>query len=307
MVSLTWPTTVHFASGGLSHFLKLLGHSINHSRATGRSLVVVTEYHKPLACQSLDDIFHLHKPLHPLGQFIKKSGRKDLLSLRPARFTHENTGQRIDILKSTDDTRFYSGLLQRAQRPAIGTDKVMLSTGRWQPGLAAKDRVPYTLLDSVSSLSLRGEFAEAVRTRSQRLNRPFLGVHFRNTDHTSRLDAVIPKIKNAINETGITDIYWCTDDLSSIEQARKRLPQAHVSASQKFEKGSGKNLHTSLTGQDARTHLANTFADLYTLSMAHQFIPTAGSWKIWVPVFRENPNVRDSFFGLSVDAKKVRG
>lgn len=290
------PTTVHFATGGLSHFLGLLGHSINHALETGRSLVVVSEYHQPLACHPLDEIFHLREPLRPLGEFIQKSGREDLLALRPVRFSQEGQGQ-IALVRDQGKTRYHTAYLEREAHTYVRAP-VTVTTGEWAPGIPAEERPPHNLLSALSSLSIRGVFAEAVRERLRQEDGPFLGVHFRNSDHSSDLESMIRRVKDAIQETGITDIHWCTDDLSSIEQARERLPQANISSGQVFSRGTNKNLHYSLRGSDSVNHLANTFADIYTLTKAQVFLPSAGSWKKLVPILREKEDVRDNFFNL---------
>lgn len=290
------PTTAHFATGGLSHFLGLLGHSINHALETGRSLVVVSEYHQPLACQPLDEIFHLREPLRPLGEFIQESGREDLLALRPLRFSQERQGQ-IALVRDKGKTRYHTAYLERESHTYVPAP-VTVTTGDWAPGIPAEERPPHNLLSALSSLSIRGVFAEAVHERLRQEKDPFLGVHFRNSDHSSDLESMIRRVKDAIQETGITDIHWCTDDLSSIEQARERLPRAHISSGQVFSRGTKKNLHYSLRGSDSVNHLANTFADIYTLTKAQVFLPSAGSWKKLVPILREKEDVRDNFFNL---------
>lgn len=290
------PTTVHFATGGLSHFLTLLGHSINHAQETGRSVVVVSEYHQPLACQPLDEIFHLREPLRPLGEFIQESGREDLLTLRPVRFSQEGRGQ-IALVRDKDKTHYHTAYLEREAHTYVHPP-VTLTTGDWAPGIPAEERPLNNRLSALSSLSIRGVFAEAVHERLRQEEGPFLGVHFRNTDYSSDLDSMIRRVKDAIQETGTTDIHWCTDDLSSIEQARERLPQANISSGLVFSLGNKKNLHYSLRGSDSVIHLANTFADIYTLTKAQVFLPSAGSWKRLVPILREKEDVRDNFFNL---------
>ena len=296
------PITVHFATGGLSHFLLHLGNSVRHARETGRTVVVVSEHHRPLARQSMDSIFKLSDPVRPLSEFLEKSGRHDVPSFSP-RFYPLTAEDRkgLYLVESRQMQASVTGWV-----PEEAAESVAFTTGHYRPRSANAIQAASKPMEnrlasqqaSLESLAIRGRFADAIAKRARELTGPFLGVHFRNSDRLSNLDKAVAAVQETIQKTGISDIYWCTDDRASIDEARNRLPKARLFSSQPFEIGLKKNLHNGLRGEDSFSHLENTFADLFTLSVADEFIPSAGGWAQLVPILRGNRNVRTHFFGL---------
>jgi hypothetical protein len=273
-----------------------------NARENGRSVVVATEYHQPLAKRPLDEIFHLSEPLKPFNCFVEQSKRYDLRTFKPRWYPHKSDEARgLWLIESQDLHKSLSSWV-----PEEPCGLVECTTGQHRPGspnarrahLDKKESRFASQLAALESLSLRGRFRDAVAARAEELTRPFLGVHFRNTDRTSSLEIVVSKVQETIKEKGISDIYWCTDDKSSIEEARARLPNSRVFSSQTFETGQRKNLHNGLRGNDSIKHLEHTFADLYTLSVANEFIPSVGGWRQLVPILRNKRTVSHHFFAL---------
>lgn len=152
---------------------------------------------------------------------------------------------------------------------------------------------------ALSCLSLRKEFAEDVQRRSATLRRPFIGVHFRNTDHSSVLSDVIKRTLDVARQTSLEEVYWCTDDAESMKEAQAAMPDLTVSYFQPFNASGQKNLHRGLRGDDSVTHLKLVLADLFTLATATAFVSSEGSWKKLVPILRTETTLTDRFFGLA--------
>jgi hypothetical protein len=289
-------TLIHFATGGIAHFLNLLGNSINFCRESGLKLVVSSEYHQPLGRLQLDQIFQLEAPFDAY-QSIPSHIQKSFGDLRPIRFERENIGL-VSMVSSLDATRLFAGYLPSQDFAG----KFAPTTGDWVPGLVQErlKMLPDSLLTAVDSLSLRGGFQEAVLRRENSLGGPFIGVHFRNTDYFNDINDTISRVSDTIERTGIESVYWCTDDSSSIDEAKERLPGVHIQHKQDFDSAGMTNLHYGLSGEQSINHLQNTFADLFTLSIADEHIPSAqSSWRRLVPLLRAEKEMAQKFFGLN--------
>lgn len=119
----------HYASGGFSHFLRLLGESILFARIHNRSLGVVSENHQPLARLPLDRIFRLAEPLKPLGDLPRSIDGIDVTDLHAWRIKGEinggeQKGVRVSLIRTTDKRGVYGGYLSVPAASAY-----MLTTG----------------------------------------------------------------------------------------------------------------------------------------------------------------------------------
>ena len=215
------PILFHYATGGLGHFLNLLGNSLTFCSEEGWELAVVSEYHRPLANLSIDDIFQLQKPLVPLREIPKWRRLVELDRLRPMRFKDQAQGL-IALITSQDKEQHFSAYL-----PAFELrGRFSVSTGDWSPGFNVNPEKPKpnSLLASIRHLSIRGKFRQAVMERRNLLKEPFIGVHFRNTDITNDIQETISQLVKKVEATGIRNVYWCTDDKSSIDKVVTALP-----------------------------------------------------------------------------------
>lgn len=289
------PILFHYASGGLSHFLSLLGNSLTFAKEARWRLAVVSEYHQPLGTLPLDDIFELREPLVPFREISKRKRPVEAEHLRPVRFLDQTQG-RMALVRSQNKDQYFSGYLPAFEhRGGFG-----FSTGDWAPGADRNKKAPDldSRLTSVKHLALRGQFREAVIERRNLLREPYIGVHFRNTDYTNDIQETITQLVAKVEATGFRDVYWCTDDASSVDRVRTALPDVNLLWNQPFD-NSGKNLHYGIRGKDSIKHLKNTFADLYTLFASRDFIPSQRSgWKRFVGILRDEREVAEHFFGL---------
>jgi hypothetical protein len=294
-------TLVHFASGGVGHFLRLLGNSINFSKDSGWNLVVSSEYHQPLARLPLDEIFDLQAPLQSATEFATEGAGLEISQLRPVRLRAEELS--IAMVQSLDRRRLYSAYLP----PRTDGGTTEFTTGDWTPGHHSSSfvkRFPNPTLTALRHLSLSGKFRDFVLARERALDRPFIGVHFRNTDYQSDLKDTLDRLRVKVETTGISTVYWCTDDLSSIEPARKKMGDIEFLYSQRYDFRSvgadSKNLHYGLLGRDSREHLGNTFADLFTLFLSNEIVASeVGSWPKLVALMKSDKPMAEKFFGLT--------
>lgn len=294
MISRRQSTLIHFATGGLGHFFRMLGHSILFAEKTGRTVSVVSEYHQPLAKLPLSQIFELAGPLVPLESISPKE-RLRAMTYRP----QWRQGMPY-ILRSLDGKRSYDGRLPTevnwSHRFRL---RPTYTTGDWflDPEMATRPTVGNSMLASVASLSLRGEFVQTVRERASFLNEPYLAIHFRNTDISSDLESVLRQAKTLASDKGLKNVYWCTDDSSSIPKAQKELKGLQLLHNQPHQNQNLKNLHYGLKAEDSLEHLKNTFADLWTLAASSEVVTTVGGWKKLIPILRD-PEIARGFFGV---------
>lgn len=287
-------TLIHFATGGLGHFLTRLGRSIDFSQDAGWDLGVVTEYHQPLGKLSFHEVFLSSPPIRRWSELEVNSRRFNIETLRPDVEYRRGNGAIVTIRDVVDHRVFPAQL-----PPKMVGHNLAFTTGDPEPGLS-KFRRNAGWLTAISSLSLVADFSEAVVDRLTRLQAPYIGVHFRNSDRLGDFNGTIQTLRQRIGETQINDVWWCTDDASSVGAAIDAIPSARFYSSQTFSLGNRVNLHNGLRGDDSINHLKNTFADLLTLCAADEYIPASRSgWNSLVPLMREAKDSSARFFGLT--------
>lgn len=280
---------VHFATGGIGHFLHLLGNTVDFALRTDATVSVVSEYHQPLAQLPFREIFKFTAPINQ-KQLSK-------ISLPTKGFRPSREKGSIPYIKSPDDLTFVASFLP------FGIPDLMrggyFTSGDPPPGLESGRRLTTgsALAKSLSVLSLQDEFVEEIKSRSKSLSNRFVGVHFRNTDYSSDIESILNRTMKAASEEEVQEIYWCTDDASSIRIAEERLRGLTVRHHQPFESATLDNLHYGIRGEDSVRQLKNTFADLWTLSKSQKFIHSTGSWSTLVPILRDDA-IQESFFGV---------
>ena len=282
----------HFATGGVSHFLRLLGHSIIFSNSNRVNVTVVTEHHNPLAKLPMSDVFNMRAPLVPL-EFINPAERNRALGFHPTQHdgrTVIRAKDRGTHIKGELPNRIPLGLALRKRRLyTLGTLPKWSKIKRSYASDSAYQA-------SLSALSLTESFKGPIRARASKLTEPYLGVHFRNTDLHNDLESTLNKVIHVAEEEGLNTIYWCTDDKSSIQQVQDRLRGYEVLHHQPFS-AEGRNLHYGVRGEDAVVQLQNTLADLWTLSNSTKLITTSGSWGKLIPMLKQR-DISEPFFGI---------
>lgn len=287
-------TLIHFATGGLGHFLTRLGRSIDFSQDAGWDLGVVTEYHQPLGKLSFQEIFLSSPPIRGWSELEVKGRRFNIENLRPDVGYRAGKGG-VATIRDVAGHRVFPAQLP----PKMVGYNIAFTTGDPEPGLS-KFRRDAGWLTAISSLSLVADFSDAVVDRVTRLQAPFIGVHFRNSDRLGDFGGTIQTLRQRIGETQINDVWWCTDDHRSVAAAINAIPSARFYSSQTFALGNRISLHSGLRGDDSINHLKNTFADLFTLCAADEYIPASRSgWNSLVPLMRQAKDSSARFFGLT--------
>jgi len=116
----------------------------------------------------------------------------------------------------------------------------------------------------------------------------FVGVHFRNTDYKSNIEATLAKTINSAKKAGITKVLWATDDSSSYEYSNNILKQNGLSLIKSNDLISTRitgsiNIH-SIKNEDLENlgtskieQMAIFFSEVLMLSRSYVFIPSSGT------------------------------
>lgn len=122
-----------------------------------------------------------------------------------------------------------------------------------------------------------------------KINKKYIGIHFRNTDIKTDKNLLLNNIKNKINDNNIKLLYLGTDDcnmydylkenLNNIEILRITIPKCNIY-----------NLHYSLENKYESVY--NCLVDIYYLLNSDIFIPSIkSSLSRWILKMRNNNNL----------------
>jgi len=286
-------TLFHFATGGVSHFLIRLGRSINFARDAGWRIAVVTEFHQPLGKLSFHEIFDASDPIQRLAKFSRLRGELDLDNLR-SHVQYRSDDYAIASISDQVGRRSFPAYLP----PASPAPDFAFTTGDIQPGAPRPGRAAGWLA-SISSISLAEYFSKVVADRAASIEEPYIAVHFRNSDRLGNINETLQMLRQRTQATGLETVWWCTDDRRSIDQAIEAMPRVKFICAQNYFLGNKRNLHDGLQGQDSVAQLQTTFADLFTLFAAEEYIPaTESGWNRLVPLLRREKDAAMRFFGF---------
>lgn len=169
----------------------------------------------------------------------------------------------------------------------------------------------------LSKIHIKEEIKTLISEKRKNLPENFIGVHFRNTDKESDFSTICGQLEKLVDETSVDAIYWATDDIHSIEKAKKLFPRCAIHNFTKLFDPAGlgfNNLHYIKEnillekGYSKKDQIIDTLADIYLLATSSRFIPTqkSGLSKL-VEIMRSKTDLISSFFGIpEVAATPVR-
>jgi hypothetical protein len=140
-------------------------------------------------------------------------------------------------------------------------------------------------------------------------NRKYLSVHFRNTDYTSDIKILFSQIDECLIKHPDANIFWATDDKSSLNTAMlrygKRIVPGCVPVDVRLYPGVG-SLHSlsdkefaNLQGISRASLFADFFHDVYMLSNSLIHFKSAGNVGFLVDTLRSlSREAREKFFGF---------
>lgn len=301
---------VFIPTGGLAHNLTLLGQTVLHANRLGIGTVLVDSEPKspsagapPLAGYTLCEVFSYSKPLGCAcwRHYSRRWGCGWQRKSRHRAATFHGVpgpgGQRRDyrLLDGESQLVSSSSLLPSGEAPVRGD---VLTTGGVPETVDAISK-PQCIRSVLSHLRIQPAIQKLLFDRLPNwAERPFIAAHFRNTDYRSDLETAIANVRAAAEETGISTVFWATDDTQSIQEAQEHLPELVLRHAEVPALPGRLGLHVSFAGHAAKTQFVRALEDLYLLSLADVFLASTGptGWKTLVPILRE-PGMRKRFFG----------
>lgn len=313
---------VHLASGGLGHSLHYFGNSVAYALATGRRVIPCFEAYETFGVP-FHDVFRVDESvicsreeaqagLDAFGEEIGLPGKVQLANVSRLHGTRDEStpavsGRPIHIR----GLAYVPNVPRRRTRFVVSDGQLRFGMGT--PGKVASAwfnvRVPAPtgLLRGMSVLSVAPEILQRTQELSRQFHGNYVGIHFRNTDRTSRLDDYIEQCKRMAECGRVTQIYWATDDISSLEIARMELAPSTVLSFARLPRvnGQGENVHClpdarlADIGIDKRGRLCDALGDVYMLTRASHFLGHRDSALTrMVTHMRTDPALASSFLGL---------
>jgi len=113
-------------------------------------------------------------------------------------------------------------------------------------------------------------------TKTTKPLKPYISVHFRNTDRKNKITVFIKKIKDTINKTGINIVYLATDDYNAFDVIKQELNE-NIELMQYCPpiNANGGNIHFG--DKDKDRVIYNSLLDMYIIFNSTHFIPSMNS------------------------------
>lgn len=300
---------IHLGTGGMTHMLRLLGNSLAFARTSDRLVVPVTEGHSAFRLPFYEVFESRHERLateqqahNALSNYVPPAA-----GLPPSPDQIRVRAVIRDFHEVRDAPELPHGFLALDWREADAPDVFVLTSGQVEEAGGNSLGVRQGLLEVIPALSVRRRVARAARDRRAVLPDKYIGVHFRNTDMKHDLTETLSEVSRVMRDSGITDIYWATDDRSSLDTARLNLSEAHIHHS-----GAGidvkgqklRNLHylsddvLQQHGTDKRTEITTVLTDIHLLASSAEFIASRrSSLSSLVTLLRSDLDLWRGFYG----------
>tara|TARA_B110000483_G_scaffold176121_1_gene208276 strand:- start:4010 stop:4861 length:852 start_codon:yes stop_codon:yes gene_type:complete len=105
--------------------------------------------------------------------------------------------------------------------------------------------------------------------------KPYISVHFRNTDMKNSINDFIKKIRKTSKKYKTKNIFIATDDFFAFDSFKEFLPKLNFFKICTIPNCNGKNMHYHF--QDKDLLIKNTLKDLYMIIKSNYFIPSINS------------------------------
>lgn len=286
---------VHFASGGISHFLGLLEGSLEASRRFNAPLQVETRHHKPLGYTSFAELFQVTEPQIRLVADECPIWQSD----SGIRLGTSKTGRyRSYWVSHGPRTSRLIGLNQFSFRSIIQSP--LMTHGVRLPEHERFQRIVTWL---VLSTSLQAQIYKVLQA-ADRPERKYIGVHFRNSDRRTDPDDTLRKIDRRSTEYGLREVWLGSDDPSALEFFRRKRPHLSIQGFDKPFISTGQNLHFGVSKSNARSQMVFALADLFMLSHSSTYVPAQSSGSGWIRLVSALRLGNQDFFGQGLPANK---
>jgi hypothetical protein len=218
----------------------------------------------------------------------------------------------IRSIKDADGTVFYvlgseNNVRSLDMKKEFQEDYTELSGfvhGKWP----IEDRLEYAL----ENIELLDTIKKSISNRINGIEKPYIGVHFRNTDYKNDLDETFRRIELYASGGDFDSIYFATDDPDSLLRTRERYANdfnvINFSSQISIKDFGAINTH-GISDDALRRHglskrdlIEDFFVDIAMLSHSAHFVPSGlSSVTYLVQLLRRRLDLRGSFLVSSAD------
>ena len=300
---------VFIPSGGFTHMLISFGRCLIYSKMLDRKCIpVMCNFN--LVDHSFENLFTLNS-MHicleseaPSLELLVENN----FPIRRYSDLHFRYSKDIDSYKilGIDSLCGATDYLSLPLDDSFLNEKVVFSTGfinkNWPLSIRNNDA---PLTEALTSINLRSDIVHYVKDQFNKLPNRYISVHFRNTDYENDLELAINKLLKIVESTGIKDVHWATDDINSLEIARK-LTGINIYSFElniNIHEKKLRNLHQMSddelnSNNISRLEVAKSFfLDLYCLAKSDYFVHSEKtSIRSLVNLLKSDRDIIDSFY-----------
>jgi len=308
---------LYIPSGGMTQMLRTFGNSLIYANETSRICVPLFGRHESFG-GPLSSVFNINsaqvtEDYESIGYISPDSSITNCLNDISLRFDNAHKGYVLNSIASSPifELRGKSNYLSLPISNELLRSQYVFTTGFTNEGW------PKNYYDSavgiscsLQNLSLKFDISKYSISFFKKLPNEYIGVHYRNTDYRNDIDLTLEKILEASKKINIKNIFWATDDFSSIKIASEALSGFRIfSGANTIDhvKLGLRNIHNisdnilrsiDLTRLDLHKDF---FADMLCLVQSEIFIGSRiSSISTLVNILRNNPSaLKNKFFGLN--------
>lgn len=295
----------YVSSGGLLHMLRFLGNVTYMAANQGRIVVPLTEG---------NDLFRIpfHRVFESRSENLTSSTSFESDVARLRKQLPDPSLQLSQISSIGNRRRGYNFALGGCLYDKMGSAEVdshdtelgLLTSGSVRSKHEGFSELQHGIgVVTVQDHVLRHHLAQAAVA----IERPFVTVHFRNTDWTSDFDQVASDLENLMLNEEIKGVYWATDDRSSLIRIQARISGKPIWNFCQLPdvRGLGsENLH-SVTDQDLQQvgstklqQISQALGDYFLMCSADYFIGASRSNSTNLrELSQSKPELVSGFFG----------
>ncbi|MDD2882990.1 MAG: hypothetical protein PHQ58_21470 [Rhodoferax sp.] len=289
------------ASGGMTHMLSCLGAALIYSHLTKSKCLPITEVDQHLQLkfyQIFDSASDLLIDKYSYERHLQKlKSSLSLPSVLP--FTKPTRHSDGNVYYNLNDNADHAELLFK---PSSAQGYSMISGFDHRFRYSVTEKLEMTL----KCLTLKKFIKRSISKVLNNMPKRYVAVHFRNTDYESSIDAILCEVDRYVND-GVDQIYWATDDYSSLDVVRDRYPKINILNYSRLipSKELGYPNFHCLTDNQLRDYgltkcetIIDFFCDLAILSKACHYIPSPmSSIRHFVTLLRTRKDLYVNLFG----------
>ena len=139
---------------------------------------------------------------------------------------------------------------------------------------------------TLRSIKINDEIIAVAQGRMMEIGGEYIGVHYRNTDMKHDIRKIINSTSNAVNDSGIKNIFLATDDITSKSMFEEALPSCKIHSFSNIpdHKKLGQpsihymsNLALEKSGLSKKNQIMDALCDIICLQSSVIFIPSQTS------------------------------